>query len=252
MAMTVQSRNALRAGIAVGAATAAYGFSFGALSVAAGLSVWQTCVLSLFMFSGGSQFAVVGILASGGLSAGPAAIATGTFLGLRNGIYSLRIAPIIGGSWLKRLIAAQLTIDESTAVSLNQGTLAAQRVGFWATGLAVYIGWNLTTLMGALVGNLLGDVSNLGLDAVAAAAFVGLLWPRLRQLQASVVAAAAAIIATILIPLAPPGIPVLAAAVVAVVVGLTNWLHRPDASNQPDDSSAPGEVAGMHVGEEKS
>jgi len=204
------------------------------------------------MFSGGSQFAVVGILASGGLAAGPAAIATGTFLGLRNGIYSLRMAPIIQGSWLKRLVAAQLTIDESTAVSLNQGTLTAQRVGFWATGLAVYIGWNLTTLMGALVGNLLGDVSKLGLDAVAAAAFVGLLWPRLRQLQASVVAAAAAIVATILIPVAPPGVPVLAAAVVAVVVGLTNWLHRPGVRDQPDDSSAPGEVPGMHVGEEKS
>lgn len=251
MAISAETRNALRAGIAVGAATAAYGFSFGALSVASGLDVWQTCVLSLFMFSGGSQFAVVGILASGGVSAGPAAIATGTFLGLRNGIYSLRIAPIITGSWLKRLAAAQLTIDESTAVALNQPTLHAQRVGFWTTGLAVYIGWNLTTLMGALVGNLLGDVSNLGLDAVAAAAFVGLLWPRLRQLQATVVAAAAAIIATILIPLAPPGVPVLAAAVVAVTVGLTNWLHQPNTLSQPDDSSAPGDVTGMHVGEDR-
>lgn len=251
MAMTVESKNALRAGIAVGAATAAYGFSFGALSVASGLDVWQTCVLSLFMFSGGSQFAVVGILASGGIAAGPAAIATGTFLGLRNGIYSLRIAPIIRGAWPKRLVAAQLTIDESTAVALNQRTLSAQRVGFWATGLSVYIGWNLTTLLGAVVGNFLGDVSNLGLDAVAAAAFVGLLWPRLRQLQASVVAAAAAIIATMLIPLAPPGVPVLAAAVVAVIFGVTNWLHRSPPGEQPDDSSSPGEVSGMHAGEDE-
>jgi predicted branched-subunit amino acid permease len=249
--MSLESKNALRAGIAVGTATAAYGFSFGALSVAAGLTIWQTCVLSLFMFSGGSQFAVVGILASGGVAAGPAAIATSTFLGLRNGIYSLRIAPIIQGSWLKRVAAAQVTIDESTAVALNQKAIHAQRVGFWATGIAVYFGWNLTTLLGALVGNLLGDVSKLGLDAVAAAAFVGLLWPRLRQLQASVVAGLAAVVATILIPLAPPGVPVLAAAVVAVVIGLTNWFHRADPVGQPDDSSAPGEIVGMHLGEEK-
>jgi predicted branched-subunit amino acid permease len=247
MAMSFESKNALRAGIAVGTATAAYGFSFGALSVASGLNVWQTCVLSLFMFSGGSQFAVVGILASGGVSAGPAAIATSTFLGLRNGIYSLRIAPIVQGSWFTRVVAAQLTIDESTAVALNQKKPHAQRVGFWATGVAVYVGWNLTTLMGALVGNLLGDVSKLGLDAVAAAAFVGLLWPRLRQLQASVVAGVAAVVATALIPFAPPGVPVLAAAVVAVVVGLTNWFHRADPIGQPDDSSDPGNVMGMHV-----
>ncbi len=250
MAMSFESKGALRAGLAVGTATAAYGFSFGALSVAAGLTIWQTCVLSLFMFSGGSQFAVVGILASGGVSAGPAAIATSTFLGLRNGIYSLRIAPIIRGSWMKRIAAAQLTIDESTAVSVNQSSMHAQRVGFWATGLAVYIGWNLTTLMGALVGNLLGDVSKLGLDAVAAAAFVGLLWPRLRQLQAAVVAALAAVVATLLIPVAPPGVPVLAAAVVAVVVGFTNWFHRADPVGQPDDTSDPGDVMGMHLAEE--
>jgi predicted branched-subunit amino acid permease len=248
MSLTTEGKRALRAGIAVGAATAAYGFSFGALSVASGLTIWQTCVLSLFMFSGGSQFAVVGILASGGVAAGPAAIATSTFLGLRNGIYSLRIAPIVVGPWWKRVAAAQITIDESTAVSLNQTTLHAQRVGFWTTGLAVYVGWNLTTLCGALVGNLLGDVSKLGLDAVAAAAFVGLLWPRLRQLQATVVAALAAVVATILIPFSAPGVPVLAAALVAIVVGLTNVFHRAHPAGQPDDVADPGDVPGLHSG----
>ena len=249
MAISLESRIALRAGIAVGTATAAYGFSFGALSVASGLNVWQTCVLSLFMFSGGSQFALVGILASGGVPAGPAAIATSTFLGLRNGIYSLRMSPIIGGPWIRRLTAAQLTIDESTAVALNQKAAHSQRVGFWATGLAVYVGWNVTTLLGALAGNLLGDVSKLGLDAVAAAAFVGLLWPRLRQLQAAVVAALAAVVATVLIPFAAPGIPVLAAAGVAIIVGFTNWFHRPTPDGQPDDSTEPGDVMGMRLGE---
>lgn len=248
MSFSAPEKVALRAGIAVGLAVATYGFSFGALSVASGLDVWQTCVLSLFLFSGGSQFAVVGVLASGGLSAGWTAIASSAFLGLRNGIYSIRMAPIVGTSAWIRPVAAQLTIDESTAVALNQDAVKAQRVGFWTTGIAVYIGWNLTTLAGALVGNVLGDVDGLGLDAVAAAAFLGLLWPRLKQLQAGVVAAASAVLATALIPFAPPGVPVLAAAFVAILIGLTNWFHRDRDSSlnpQPDDSSDPGDVPGM-------
>ncbi|CAB4552440.1 unannotated protein [freshwater metagenome] len=231
MAFSPTQRVAFRSGIAVGIAVATYGFSFGALSVASGLDIWQTCVLSLVLFSGGSQFAVVGVVASGGLAAGWTAIASSAFLGLRNGIYSIRMAPIVGTSWWRRPIAAQLTIDESTAVALNQSEVSAQRVGFWTTGIAVFIGWNLTTFAGALVGNVLGDVNGLGLDAVAAAAFLGLLWPRLRQLQAGVVAAVAAVLATILIPMTPPGVPVLAGAVVALIVGLTNWLHRDEVTS---------------------
>ena len=234
MTFSAPEKVALRAGLAVGIAVATYGFSFGALSVASGLDVWQTCVLSLFLFSGGSQFAVVGVLASGGLAAGWTAIASSAFLGLRNGIYSIRMAPIVGTSVWIRPAAAQLTIDESTAVALNQDEPRAQRVGFWTTGIAVYIGWNLTTLAGALVGNVLGDVNGLGLDAVAAAAFLGLLWPRLKQLQAGVVAAASAVLATALIPFAPPGVPVLAAALVALLVGLTNWFDR--ANSHPANS----------------
>ena len=245
MAFSSEEKSALRSGLAVGIAVATYGFSFGALSVASGLDVWQTCVLSLFLFSGGSQFAVVGVLASGGLAAGWTAIASSAFLGLRNGIYSIRMAPIVGTRYWIRPLAAQLTIDESTAVALNQRDVRAARVGFWTTGIAVYIGWNLTTFAGALVGNVLGDVNGLGLDAVAAAAFLGLLWPRLRQLQAGVVAAMSAVLATILVPFTPPGLPVLAAAAVALIIGLTNWLHRDSTAVQPDDSSEPGDVPGL-------
>jgi predicted branched-subunit amino acid permease len=215
---------AIRASFAVGLAVAAYGVSFGALSVASGLDIWQTCFLSLIMFSGGSQFAVIGILASGGAAAGGAAIASGALLGTRNALYALRVAPFIGGPWPKKILAAHWTIDETTAVSTAQKTLVGQRAGFWWTGAIIYIGWNLTTLAGALIGDLLGDVSQYGLDAAAAAAFLGLLWPRLRQLQPVVVAIGAAVVAAVLIPFVPAGIPVLAAAVVAVVVGLTNWL----------------------------
>lgn len=214
---------AVRASLGVGIPVAAYGLSFGALAVASGLDVWQTCVLSLFMFSGGSQFAVIGVLASGGIEAGPAAIASAALLGLRNGLYSMRMAPIIGGSIWRRLLAGQWTIDETTAVSTAQPTLRSQKVGFWVTGAVIYVGWNLTTLLGALLGDLLGDVRMYGLDAAAAAAFLGLLWPRLTSLQPIAVAAAAAVVAALLIPWLPPGVPVLAAAVVAIVVGIFNW-----------------------------
>jgi predicted branched-subunit amino acid permease len=223
MARTSEESAAARAGLAVGLAAAAYGVSYGALAVAAGLDVWQTCVMSLLMFTGGSQFALIGVLASGGVAAGPAAIASAAVLGIRNGIYGVRVSPIIGGRWWRRVAAAWVTIDETTAVATNQPTLRSQRVGFWTTAVATFAGWNLTSLIGALIGDALGDPRQWGLDAAAAAAFVGLLWPRLRQLQTIAVAAAAAVIAVVLTPVLLPGLPVLVAGVVAVVVGGFNW-----------------------------
>jgi predicted branched-subunit amino acid permease len=203
----------------VGLATAAYGISFGALATLSGLDVWQTCFLSLVMFTGGSQFALIGVLATGGVGAGGAAVASAALLGTRNVFYSIRMAPLIGPGFFKRTAAAHLTIDESVAVSTAQRTLPAQRLGFWATGLLIYLGWNLTTLIGALIGDLLGDVSAYGLDAAAAAAFLGLLWPRLKERQTQAVAVAAALVAALLTPWLMPGLPVIVAAVVAIVVG---------------------------------
>lgn len=226
MARTEEDAAAIRSSLAVAFAVATYGVSFGALSVAAGLDIWQTCVLSLFMFSGGSQFALIGVIASGGASASVAAITGAALLGTRNGLYAIRLSPIIGGGWKRKLLAAQFTIDESTAVATAQEVPSAQRLGFWWTGLCIYVGWNLTTLIGALIGDLIGDVRQYGLDAAAAAAFLGLLWPRLRRLQPIVVAVAAAVIAALLSPTLPPGVPVLVAALVAVVVGWFNWFGR--------------------------
>jgi predicted branched-subunit amino acid permease len=200
--------------------------SFGALATASGLDVWQACVLSLVMFSGGSQFALIGVLASGGAGAGASAIAGAALLGVRNSFYAVRLSRIIGPGFLRRAAAAQLTIDESTAVATAQREPRAQRIGFWTTGLVVYIGWNLTTLAGALLGNLIGDVKAYGLDAAAAAAFVGLLWPRLKTRQTQAVAVAAGFVATLLTPFLMPGLPVLAAAAVAILIGVLDLFGR--------------------------
>ena len=240
--MDAATRRALRDGLGVALATSAYGISFGALAVASGLDIWQTCVLSLLMFTGGSQFAFIGVIGAGGLAAAPAAIASAGLLGVRNVAYGLRMAPVIGTTRLRRLVAPHFTIDESTAVALAHTEPRARSLGFWVTGIGIYLGWNVTTLLGALVGDVLGDPRAYGLDAAAAAAFLALLWPRLRQRQAIAVGVAAAVVAAALTPALMAGIPVLIAALVAVVVGWANWLAPRQArgsqtrgSGEPDD-----------------
>jgi len=211
-------KEVLRQCLSVGVATGAYGISFGALSVAAGLDLWQTMALSALLFSGASQFAVVGIIAAGG--SGAAAVATSSLLGLRNGLYGLQISRLLRVRGLSRAPAAHLTIDESTAVAIAQPEPAAQRLGFWGTGVSVFVLWNLSTLLGAIVGNALGDPRQYGLDAAAPAAFCALLWPRLKTGDTRAVACAAAVIALVVAPHAPAGIPVLVAALAAIVAGV--------------------------------
>lgn len=213
-------REVVRQAWSVGVATGAYGVSFGALSVAAGLSVLQTQALSVLMFTGGSQFAFVGIVGTGGLAAAPAAIATAALLGLRNGLYGIQDALFLRVRGLRRMGAAHLTIDESTAVALGQPEPTAQRLGFWHTGIAVFLFWNLMTFAGAVLGNALGDPRRWGLDAAAVGAFCALLWPRLRSGDAVTTAVLAAFIALVSAPVVPAGLPVILAAFAAVLVGL--------------------------------
>lgn len=202
-------------------ATGLYGVSYGALAVVAGLDLPQTMALSLLMFSGGSQFAFIGVVASGGTAT--AAVATAGLLGVRNGLYGPQVTPLLGAHGWRRPLAAQLTIDESTAVGTAHPPGPAARAGFWWTGVGVYLLWNLFTLAGAVLGDALGDPRRYGLDAAAAAAFLALVWPRLGGPQAHVarlVAGAAVVAALATTPLLPAGVPVLLAAAVAIVVGL--------------------------------
>ncbi|MGN7249044.1 AzlC family ABC transporter permease [Janibacter anophelis] len=216
--LAAQHAAARRQGLSVGLATGIYGVSFGALGIAAGLDVWQTVALSLLLFTGGSQFAFIGIIGAGGSPV--TAVATSTLLGIRNGLYGLQLARVLRLTGWRRTAAAHVTIDESTAVALAQEHPEVQRTGFWAGGLGVFTFWNLSTLIGAVVGNAIGDPRVWGLDAAAAAAFVGLIWPRLRDRTGQVTAAVAAAIALIAFAPTPAGVPVLLAALAAVVVGL--------------------------------
>lgn len=208
---------AVRQGLAVGLATGAYGISCGALGVAAGLSIAQTMLTSLLIFSGGSQFAFFGVIASGGSPA--AAIATSSLLGVRNGLYGLQTVRLLDTRGWRRPLAAQLTIDESTAVALAQPDVRSARLGFWVTGATIFVLWNLTTLVGAVAGEAMGDPRAYGLDAAAAAAFVGLLWPRLQGRDPLATATLAVVLTVAVAPFAAPGIPVLVAALAGVVVG---------------------------------
>ncbi len=232
--LTPQTRAAARQGLWVGFATGLYGLSFGALAVAAGLTVWQAVALSALLFSGGSQFALIGVLASGG--SGAAAVAASSLLGLRNGFYGVQMARILRPRGWQRAVAAQLTIDESTAVALAQTEPASQRTGFWATGASVYVFWNLMTLAGALLGNALGNAKTWGLDAAASGAFIALLWPRLASGPARRIALAAAAVALLSTPWVAPGVPILLAAGVAVVAGARPRLvagHGAAATQEP-------------------
>lgn len=224
-------RQARSQAISVASAVSLYGLSFGALSVISGFSVWQTMVLSLFMFSGASQFAFVGVLAGGALAAGWAAVASAGLLGVRNGIYSLRMSPIVGPGRLKRLVAAQLTVDESTAVGSGQPSLVGNKTGFWWTAILLYVGWNAMTLVGALLGDVLGDVRTWGLDAAAAAAFLGLLWPRLNRGEPIAVGLGAGVLTLVLVPVVPAGVPLVIVAAVTILVAL--YRHRVSPERPP-------------------
>jgi len=209
-------RDSLSVSITVGA----YGTAFGAAAVANGFSLLQTCLLSLLTFSGASQFAVIGVLGAGGGAL--SGIATASLLGIRNGVYGVIMAPRLKVKGFKRIVAAQITIDESTAVALGQEVRGenAMRQGFWLTGFGVFLFWNLFTLAGALGAQAMGDIRAWGLDSAVPAAFLGLVWPRLKTNRDRVLAVGCMIFALAMTPILPAGLPIIATAFIAIVVGM--------------------------------
>ncbi len=205
------SRTIHRDALAIGLATGAYAVSYGVLAVAAGLTVAQTCSMSLLVFTGASQFAVIGVLGAGGGMA--AALMPALLLAGRNGLYGMSLAPVLRGRLLSRALQSQLIIDESTAMARAQPERASAHRAFLATGLSVFAFWNLGTLAGALAGGGLDDPQALGLDAMFPAAFLALLAPQLRHPGTRTAAICGGLVAVALVPVAPAGVPILAAVV---------------------------------------
>lgn len=226
--------------LSVGVASGAYGVSFGALAVTAGFTAPQTVALSVLMFTGGSQFALVGVVGAGG--GGLAATASAGLLGVRNGFYAVQVAPLLGVSGARRLAAAHLTIDESTAVGTAQADPRLVRLGFWAAGTSVLVLWTAATVAGTALGDVMGDPRRWGLDAAAASAFLALLWPRLRGGDAVAVAVVAALVALLAVPVVPAGLPVLLAVVSVPLVLLVGRL-RAGTTCATAPPSAPGRAA---------
>ena len=220
----------LKAAIGIGLYAMAFGASFGAIAVGSGLTLAQTMALSLVMFTGASQFAFVGVAASGGSPF--AAVPAGLLLGVRNAFYGVPISEILHPRGLARLWTAHFVIDETTAMAVSQATPRARRFAFWATGLTLFSLWQLGSLAGALIGSAVNP-EEIGLDAAAPAVFLALLWPSLRRREARWVALGGAVIALALVPIGPPGIPVVAAAGAALVGGL---LPDRETAQQIDES----------------
>jgi 4-azaleucine resistance transporter AzlC len=203
-----------RDSLSIGVATGVYAVSFGVLSVAAGFSVAQTCVMSLAAFTGASQFTFVSLMGAGGSAV--AALPPAVLLAARNGIYALSLGSVLRRGRLARAVDAHLVIDESTAMALAQDGPADRRRGFLLTGLAIFCLWNLGTLLGALGGDMLGTPESLGMDAIFPAVFLTLLVPQLRSRAVVQAAIGGALIAFVLLPVAPAGVPVMASALAAV------------------------------------
>jgi 4-azaleucine resistance transporter AzlC len=213
-------RNAL----SIGLATAVYAVSFGVLSIAAGFSVLQTCVMSVFCFTGASQLTFVSVIAAGGGVAG--ALPPALLLAGRNALYALSLKGVLTGSVSKRALRAQVVVDETTAMAHAQPTLASKRRAFDLTAVCLFTAWNVGTLVGAVAGSGLGNPRDYGLDAVFPAVFLALLAPQLRGPDAMRAALAGALIALALVPIAPAGVPIIASALGAVPVLLAAGRRR--------------------------
>ncbi|MBS3941270.1 MAG: AzlC family ABC transporter permease [Actinobacteria bacterium] len=224
-------RAIVRDAIGIGVATGAFGLSYGAIAVASGLSVIQTVALSLLMFTGASQFALAGVVGAGGGAF--ASAATAVLLGTRNALYGLQLSALLRARGPRRLLAAHLVIDESAAMAVAQHDPPRARVGFWATGVSVFVLWNLGSLIGAVGAGLLEDPNRFGLDVAGPAAFVALLAPRLRDRPTWIVAVLAAIAAIASVPFVPAGMPVLVAAGIAAVATFTRPATDPPAPEPP-------------------
>jgi len=191
-----------------------FGLSFGVVAAEQGLSVVEASALSLLVFAGGSQFAAVGL--AGNPVAG---VVAGLLLNTRLAAFGVLAAPFLGGTGWRRFAGSHLVVDETVALALEHEDREEARATFFFTGILLFVCWNVVTVVGAAVGDVLGDPTTIGLDGAFPAVFVALLAPRLVRADARRAAAGGAAIALALTPLVPAGIPVLAASAAVLLAG---------------------------------
>jgi len=191
-------------------AVAPFGVAFGIASVEAGLATWQASAFSLLVFAGSAQFAAVGVIGDGGSAV--SAIVAGLLLNLRSLAFGVVMASALQGPLWKRAVWTQLMIDESTAIASAQTQRRWRRYGYLCGGLAIFVSWNVATLVGAVALSSTGSlVTDWGIDATIPAAFLALLWPRLKDAGQRRSALTGGLVALALVPHAPAGVPIVVA-----------------------------------------
>jgi 4-azaleucine resistance transporter AzlC len=206
-------RAGLRAGVPYAIAGSVVALSFGVLARQAGFSALGAIVMSAIVFAGSAQFAAIAIIASGGgvaAAIGAAALMNSRFLPM-----GVALAPSLRGRALARAAQGQTVVDASWAMA-NRGEGRFDRHFLFGASAVQYVTWMIGTIAGAVGGTGLGDPRALGLDAIFPAFFLALLLAELRDPRARSVALGGALVALALVPLAPPGVPVLAASVAAL------------------------------------
>jgi branched chain amino acid efflux pump len=211
-------REDFRTGVRLGIPYAVAGFvlslSFGVLARQAGFSSLQAIVMSLVVFAGSAQFAAVSIVSGGGGVA--AAVAAASLMNSRFLPMGIALAPSLPGGPVRRAAQGQAVVDASWAMA-SRGDGTFDRWQLFGSTLPQYVTWAAGTVAGALLGSDLGDTDRLGLDAIYPTFFLALLFAELRRPGARAVAGAGALIALALVPVAPAGVPILAASVAALI-----------------------------------
>jgi 4-azaleucine resistance transporter AzlC len=203
-------RIGVRQALPLAVAVLAFGVSYGVLAREAGMGSLAPLVMSATTFAGSAQFAVASVLSTGGGLA--AACAAAILLNARYAPIGMSVADALSVRRVRRVIEAQLVVDESWALS-NRGGGRFDRNVLLGAGALLYLAWLGGTALGIVGGNLIGDPNKLGLDAAFPALFLALLVGQIRSRRAAVAAALGGAIALTAVPFTRPGIPLIAACV---------------------------------------
>jgi 4-azaleucine resistance transporter AzlC len=207
-------RDGVRAGLPFAVASFLLALSFGVVAEGAGLTAGAAIAMSAIVFAGSAQFTAIAIIAQGGTVA--AAVLAAGLVNSRFLPMGVAIGPSLPGGPLRRAAQGQAIVDASWGIA-GRGDGTFDRWLLFGSTAVQYAGWVGGTIAGALGGNVLGDPETLGLDAIYPAFFLALLIDELGDRRSRVVAALGALIALALVPVAPAGVPVLAASLAALI-----------------------------------